>query len=68
MQTSSAQQSVINEKENLEHMVRELNRFIAYDIDFDTLPPDEQERLKLQNDIMWQYFEVLEARIAAFPT
>lgn len=27
----------------------------------------EQERLKEQNDVMWQYSEILGARIAAFP-
>lgn len=40
--------------------------FIGMDLVFKDLPPDEQERMKVQNDLMWQLSEVLGARIAAF--
>ena len=60
------QQRVVDEKAELETRVNKLNDFIAHSEIFPTLPADEQERLKRQNDIMWQYFEVLGERIAAF--
>ena len=43
-----------------------LSNFIGTSQIFDTLDPAEQERLKEQNDVMWQYSEILGARIAAF--
>jgi hypothetical protein len=57
---------VIEEKTELEKKAKALSHFIGYSPIFETLDPAEQERLKEQNDIMWQYFEILEARIAAF--
>lgn len=60
------QQRVIAEKCALEAKARALSFFIGTSPVFETLPSDEQERLKEQNDVMWQYFEILERRIAAF--
>lgn len=60
------QQRVVDEKDELETRVNKLNDFIAHSEIFPTLPAEEQERLKRQNDIMWQYLEVLGERIAAF--
>lgn len=60
------QQRVIDEKEALDIKARQLSNFIGENPLFDSIDPEEQERLKLQNDIMWQYSEVLGERIAAF--
>lgn len=60
------QQRVVTEKIELEEKAKALSNFIGTNPIFDTLDPAEQERLKEQNDVMWQYFEILEARIAAF--
>jgi len=60
------QQRVINEKEELDKKATALSEFIGNNPIFDTLDPAEQERLKVQNDIMWQYSEILAERIAAF--
>lgn len=62
------QQRVIDEKTELEAKVNKLNDFIGHNPAFDKIDPAEQERIKEQNDIMWQYVEVLERRIAAFPS
>ena len=63
---SQHQQRVIAEKCALEAKAKALSEFIGNNLVFLTLDPEEQERLKVQNDIMWQYFEILERRIAAF--
>jgi hypothetical protein len=60
------QQRVVDEKNELETRAHKLSQFIGHSPLFATLDPEEQERLKVQNDIMWQYFEVLSQRIAAF--
>lgn len=60
------QARVVAEKDELCKKTQALSEFIALSETFDTLDPAEQERLKVQNDIMWQYVEVLVARIAAF--
>lgn len=60
------QQRVVDEKNELESKARALSNFIGTSPIFETLPADEQERLKEQNDVMWQYFEILERRISAF--
>lgn len=60
------QQRVVDEKDELEKKARALSDFIGNSPIFDTLDAAEQERLKEQNDVMWQYYEILEARIAAF--
>jgi len=60
------QDRVINEKKELDKKAKDLSEFIGNSPIFETIDPAEQERLKVQNDIMWQYSEVLGARIAAF--
>ena len=60
------QQRVVIEKEELDKKANALSGFIGLNPVFETLDPAEQERLKEQNDIMWQYSEILGARIAAF--
>jgi len=63
---SDFQQRVIDEKAALDEKVAKLNDFIAHSPLFEAIDPAEQERLKVQNDIMWQYSEILGQRIAAF--
>lgn len=60
------QKRVVEEKEELDKKAMKLSEFIGHSPIFDTLDPAEQERLKEQNDIMWQYSEILGRRIAAF--
>lgn len=60
------QQRVVDEKIELDKKATALSSFIGHSPIFDTLDPEEQERLKVQNDIMWQYSEILNARITAF--
>jgi len=62
------QQRVINEKMELDSKARNLSAFIGENPIFDTLTPEEQERMKVQNNLMWQYSAVLSHRIAAFTT
>ena len=60
------QQRVVDEKTDLDVKGHALSLFISQNPIFTTLDHDEQERLKLQNDVMWQYSEILGERIAAF--
>lgn len=60
------QQRVVTEKAELDEKATALSNFIGTSPVFDTLDASEQERLKEQNDVMWQYSEILGARIAAF--
>jgi len=60
------QQRVVTEKAELDQKANALSAFIGHSPIFDTLDLAEQERLKEQNDVMWQYSEILGARIAAF--
>jgi hypothetical protein len=60
------QQRVVAEKDDLCKKAKALSDFIGLDETFDTLDPMEQGRLRVQNDLMWQYVEVLMERIAAF--
>jgi hypothetical protein len=60
------QERVVQEKEELDKKANALSDFIGNSPIFETIDPEEQERLKEQNDIMWQYSEVLGKRIAAF--
>lgn len=60
------QQRVIDEKGELDKKATALSNFIGTSPIFETLDPAEQERLKEQNDVMWQYSEILGKRIAAF--
>lgn len=60
------QQRVVDEKSDLDTKANALSNFIGTNPVFETLDAEEQERLKAQNDLMWQYSEVLGSRIAAF--
>lgn len=60
------QQRVIDEKTELDDKARKLSAFIGENALFEKLDAAEQERMKVQNDLMWQYSEVLGQRIAAF--
>ncbi len=60
------QQRVVDEKTELDKKAKALSEFIGNSPVFLTLDSAEQERLKEQNDVMWQYSEILGARIAAF--
>lgn len=60
------QQRVVDEKTELDKKATALSDFIGNSPIFETLDPAEQERLKEQNDVMWQYSEILGKRIAAF--
>lgn len=60
------QQRVVAEKAELDEKATALSNFIGHSPIFETLEATEQERLKEQNDVMWQYSEFLGARIAAF--
>lgn len=60
------QQRVVDEKTELDKKAEALSDFIGNSPTFETLDAEEQERMKEQNDIMWQYSEILGARISAF--
>lgn len=60
------QQRVVDEKADLDEKAKKLSDFIGTSEVFLTLDPAEQERLKEQCEVMWQYSEILGARIAAF--
>ncbi len=60
------QQRVVDEKTELDERARKLSSFIGENPVFQTLDYNEQERMKVQNDLMWQLSEVLGQRIAAF--
>ena len=59
------QERVIAEKADLDEKLAKLNEFGKSEM-FQTLPPEEQERLERQSRIMDQYSVVLSERIAAF--
>lgn len=60
------QMRVIDEKVALDIKASALSEFIGTGAVFATLDPAEQERLREQCEVMWQYSEILAARIAAF--
>lgn len=60
------QQRVIEEKRELDAKATALSNFIGLNKTFETIDATEQERLREQCEIMWQYSEILGARIAAF--
>jgi septum formation inhibitor MinC len=60
------QQRVVDEKKELDEKATKLSNFIGTNPIFAGIHPDEQERLKEQCEIMWQYSEILGKRIAAF--
>jgi hypothetical protein len=66
MQLQPHQQRVVTEKEELDKKAKALSNFIGLNPVFETIDPAEQERLKRQNDVMWQYSEILGERINAF--
>jgi hypothetical protein len=66
MEMQPHQQRVVDEKTELNKKAKALSNFIGTSPVFEMLDPAEQERLKEQNDVMWQYSEILGARIAAF--
>jgi hypothetical protein len=66
MELQPHQQRVVDEKTELDKKANALSAFIGLNPIFDTLSPDEQDRLKEQNNVMRQYSEILGARIAAF--
>ena len=47
------QQRVVNEKRDLDEKARALSDFIGNSPTFEEIDPAEQERMKIQNDIMW---------------
>jgi hypothetical protein len=60
------EQRVADEKEDLDEKAKALSEFIGNSPVFETLDHAGQERMRMQNDIMWQYSEILGERIAAF--
>lgn len=60
------QQRVTDEKTELDKKAAALSEFIGNNPTFETLHAAEQERMKEQCEVMWQYSEILGARIAAF--
>ena len=60
------QQRVVDEKAELDTKAMALSKFIGESAIFPTLDAAEQDRLKEQCEVMWQYSEILGARIAAF--
>lgn len=61
----SYKQRIVEEKTELDIKANKLSDFIGNNLLFDDLEADEQERLKMQNDIMWQYSEILGKRLTA---
>jgi len=60
------QKRVVDEKDELDKKATALSEFIGNSQTFETLDASEQERMKEQCEIMWQYSEILGKRIAAF--
>lgn len=60
------QQRVVDEKTELDKKATALSQFIGNSDIFPTLDAAEQARLREQNEVMWQYSEILGARIGAF--
>ena len=60
------QKRVIAEKSELDERAQKLSDFIGLSDDFEKIDPAEQERMKVQNDLMWRLSEVLGERIKSF--
>ena len=60
------QQRVVDEKNELDTKAKALSNFIGLNPVFADIDAEEQERLKEQCEIMWEYSEILGKRIAAF--
>jgi hypothetical protein len=65
-QLAPHQQRVVDEKTELDKKANALSQFIGLNPVFDTLDSAEQSRLREQCEVMWQYSEILGARIGAF--
>lgn len=63
----SYQDRVIEEKQELDKKASKLSSFIGYNPIFENLNQVEQELMREQCEIMWEYSEILGQRIAAFP-
>lgn len=59
------EQRVVDEKKELDEKLTKLNAFFSGSI-FQTLPQDEQGRLKLQSEVMERYSNILQERITHF--
>lgn len=66
LQPQPHQQRVVDEKTELDTKATALSKFIGESTIFPALDAAEQERLKEQCELMWEYSEILGARIAAF--
>lgn len=62
------QKRVVGEKKELDYKAKKLSDFIGHEPSFKNISVDEQERLREQCEIMWQYSEILAKRIDAFST
>lgn len=60
------QQRVIDERKELNDKVMKLNIFVGESPIFETLNIDEQNDLRNQLDVMFQYQELLDSRISRF--
>ena len=60
------QQRVVEERNELKTKTYKLNEFVGHNDLFDKLSDVDKEDLKVQLDIMFQYLEVLDKRIARF--
>lgn len=60
------QQRVIDEKAEIDQRATALSTFIGENPIFETVAPDEQERMREQCELMWSLSEVLGKRISAF--
>ena len=60
------QQRVVTERDELEKKFKDLGTFILENPIFVSLPDKEQEDLKLQQELMGKYIDVLNSRIARF--
>ena len=61
------QQRVVDEKAELDKKAKALTDFIGLNPMFLSLDSAEQERMREQCEIMWQYSEILGKRIECFP-
>lgn len=64
--TQAYQQRVIDEKQELDEKAKKLSDFIGNNPLFEKIDSEEQERMKEQCEVMWQYSEILGKRIEAF--
>jgi len=60
------QQRVVDEKKQNDERASKLSEFIGLSEQFKLLDADEQERMKEQNELMWELSEILGERIKAF--